>query len=320
MQFPATAGDGFTFDTPTFSVYGQLASWLGHPNASTIFAGVPFVGGIVLALLPLRRRIVPAAIGVATIVVLLLSGIPAYAGDHAMTRGTLSLRAGDPPDWLDRSRIGPTNYLQLPGGFAHYGWLLETWNHSFRMPIHMALPTYDGYASDAGSVDRNGRFLVNGRPPAAGVLVVNDFGTAIDIEGRVFAHPVDGLTAYRLPARPHVRSLATGLFFDDWAAAFVRFQAWPQNHSGHAFYRAVLTLPRGLNARKVTFELDGGSPIRSVWVGPGERKVAEIPVSGFPVPILRIRTDRADYVGAGTPNARSVAIRIPALSYVAKSR
>jgi hypothetical protein len=318
MDFPARAGNGFTFDTVTFSIYGQLATWIGHPNAATVFAGVPFLGGILLALIPLRRRLVPAAIGLATIVILLLSGIPAYAGDHAMTRGTLILRSGDPPNWLDLSGLGPADYLQLPGGSAHYGWLLETWNHSFRRPIQMGLPTYDGYASDAGSVDRNGRFLVNGRPASAGVLVVNDFGTAIDIQGRVVARPRDGLTAYRIPAHPHVRSLAMGLCFDGWAAAFVRFQAWPRNHSGRGFYRAVLIVPRGMNARKVTFQLDGGAK-RDVWVKQGERKVVRIPVSGFPVPLLWIRTDRADYVGAGTPNARLVAIRIPALSYVAKS-
>src|SRR5439155_1223971 len=142
------------------------------------------------------------------------------AGDHAMTRGTLLLRAGDPPDWLDRSGLGPTDYLQLPGGSAHYGWVLETWNRSFRRAIQMGLPGYDGYASYTGRVDREGRFLVDG----------------------------------------------------------------------------------GLK--------------RTVWVGPGQRKLVLIPVRGYPVPALRIRTDRADYVDGGTPNARLVAIRIPSLSYV----
>ena len=35
--------------------------------------------------------------------------------------------------------------------------------------------------------------------------------------------------------------------------------------------------------------------------------------------VLRIRTDRADYVGGGTPNARFVAVRIPAISYVPRT-
>jgi hypothetical protein len=33
------------------------------------------------------------------------------------------------------------------------------------------------------------------------------------------------------------------------------------------------------------------------------------------VPVLRITTDRADYVDSGTPNPRFLAIRIPSISY-----
>jgi hypothetical protein len=319
LDFPARAGTAFTFDTPTFSIYGQTAIWLGHPNAATIFGGVPLFGGIALALLPLRRRLVPAGVGVATVALLLLSGIPAYAGDHAMTRGTLELRAGDPPDWLDRSRLGRADYLQLPGGSAHYGWILETWNRSFHRPIQMGFPTYDGYASHTGRVDRGGRFLVDGDSPAGGTLVVNDFATAIDIEGaRVLARPRDGLTAYRMPARPHVRSLADGIFFDRWAAAVVRVQVWPKSRTEHGSYRVVLSLPARFSARQVLLEAGGAT--RSVRVEAGRSNVVRIPVRGYPVPLLNIRTDRADHVGGGTPNARLVAIRIPSVSYVSKGR
>ena len=315
MPFPERAGTAFAFDTPTFSVYAQLATWFGNANAATFFAAIPFLGGIALALLPLRRRLVPAAVGVATIALLLLSGIPAYAGDHAMTRGTLLARAGDPPNWLDRSGLGPADYLELPGGSAHFGWLIETWNHDFRHAIQLGLPGYDGYASYSGRVDRNGRFLVDGRRPDAGILVVNDLGTAIEFEGsRVVAHPRDGLTAYRLPAAPYVRSLATGITFDRWAASFVRDRVWPRSHSGRGHYRVVLALPRGLSARQVKLTVQG-SASRSIQLKPGERRTVRIPARGFPVPVLDIVTDRADYVGAGTPNARFVSLRIPSISY-----
>ena len=318
MPFPERAGTAFTFDTTTFSTYAQLATWFGHANAATFFAAIPFLGGIALALLPLRRRFAPAAVGLATITILLLSGIPAYAGDHAMTRGTLLQRGGDPPDWLDRSGLGPADYLQLPGGSAHYGWLLEAWNRDFRHAIQLGLGSYDGYASSAARIERDGRFLVDGRPPDAGTLVVNDVSTALEIEGsRIVARPRDGLTAYRIPAAPHVRSLATGLYFDRWAASVVRYRAWSRSQSARGQYRIVLALPRGLAARKVEFEL-GGSAVRSVWLRPGERKSIRIPVRGYPVPVLRINSDRADYVAEGTPNARFVAVRIPSISYESK--
>jgi hypothetical protein len=318
LQFPSRAGTAFTFDTPTFSVYGQLAAWLGHPNAATIFMGVPLFGGIALALLPLRRRFVPAGIGLAAIALMLASGIPAYAGDHAMTRGTLAQRAGNPPDWLDRSGLGKADYLQLPGGSAHYGWMLETWNRDFRHAIQMGLPGYDGYASSPGRVARDGRFLVDGHRPEAGVLVVNDYGTAIELEGRVVARPLDGLTAYRLPAGPHVRSLGKGIWFDRWAAAVASFQVWPENRSGRGYYRIVLSIPRSLSRRQVTLET--GRLKRAVWLEPGQKTVVRMPSKGYPVPPLDIRSDRADYVGAGTPNARLVAVRIPQATYIAMGR
>jgi hypothetical protein len=230
----------------------------------------------------------------------------------------LLLRAGDPPNWLDRSGLGPADYLQLPGGSAHYGWLLETWNRDFRHAIQMGLPSYDGYASYSGRVAPDGRFLVDGRPLGAGVLVVNDLGTAIEFEGsRVVAHPRDGLTAYRIPAAAHVRSLAPGLFFDRWAGSSVRYQVWTRNPAARGQYRIVLALPRGFGARQVKFELDGSAG-RTVSLQPGERRSVRIPARGYPVPVLRISTSEADYVGEGTPNARFVAVRIPAISYVSE--
>jgi len=314
MPFPARVGSEFTFDTLTFSVYGELTHWLGNANAATVFAGVPLLGGIALALLPLRRRLVPAAVGLATIGLLLLSGIPAYAGDHAMTRVSLRLRAGNPPDWLDRSGLGPADYLQLSDGSAHFGWLLESWNRDLRHVIRLGAPSYDAFASRGARIDREGRLLVEGRELGAGVLVVNDFGTSIDIEGRVVARPLDGLTAYRVPAAPHVRSLATGLYFDRWAASLLRFQAWPRSSSPRGFYRVVLSLPRGFGARTVSLAVRG-SEVRAIFLRPGQTKVSWTPVSGSPPPVLEIRSDKGDFVAGGTPNARVVAVRVLSIAF-----
>jgi hypothetical protein len=307
LDFPVRAGTSFSFDTVTYSVYAQTAAWLGEANAATIFAGVPFLGGIVLALLPLRRQVVPG-VAAATIALLLVGGAAAYAGDHSMTRGALALRAGDPPDWLDRSGLGSADYLELPGGSAHYGWLLESWNRGVRSPIELGVPS-DGYATRHARIDRTGRLLVDGRPERAGTLVVNDYGTALDIDGSVVASPVYGLTAYRVPAGARVRSLATGIGPDRWAEAVVHVKAWPSNRG---VFRVVLSLPTSLSARNVT--LRSGSESRRVSLGPGESRVVHIPAEGD----LEIRTDRADYLGAGTPNARLVAVRIPSVFLVEK--
>ena len=69
--------------------------------------------------------------------------------------------------------------------------------------------------------------LVDGEPAGAGVIVVNDFGSRLDIEGEVVARPRGGLTAVRVPEAPQVRSLAAGLYHDGWAAARLRYSVWP---------------------------------------------------------------------------------------------
>jgi hypothetical protein len=316
MPFPARAGTAFTFDTPTFSVYGQLADWSGHANAATVFAGLPLLAGMALACVSLRRSYAPVAVGVATIAVLLLGGVAAYAGDHATSRGTLQQRAGDPPDWLDRSGLGTADYLQLSGGSPYVGWLLEAWNRDFRRPVHLGSGG-DWFESSTATIERDGRLLVDGAAPSTEILVVNDYGSAIELEGEVVARPRGGLTAYRLPAEPRVRGLATGLMFDRWAQPLVSYRVWPDRPTSSGVYHVTVALPAGSRERKVTFTVDGGAP-RTVELAGDASKTVEIPVRGYPVPTLRIETDQGDSLGAGTPNARLVAVRIPHLSYEAK--
>jgi hypothetical protein len=313
VPFPARAGTLFAFDAPTFSAYAQLAAWWGHPNAATVFALVPLAGGIVLALLRLSAGPAALAVGLGAVSLMVLSGISAYAGDRTVARGTLELRAGSPPDWLDRSGLGDADYLQLAGGSAHYGWVLEAWNRDFGRAIQLGVPSYDGFASSAARIDRDGRLLVEGEPLPAGVLVVNDFATRLELRGaRVVARPRAGLTALRIPAQPRVRSLATGLTFDGWAGALVRYQAWPQRRAP-GVYRLMLELPRRFDARQVTLSAAGAK--RVLTLGPGERRTVELIACGRPLPPLQIAVDHADFVGAGTANARLVAVRIPSISY-----
>jgi hypothetical protein len=313
VPFPARAGTAFAFDSPTFSAYAQLASWWGHANAATLFALVPIAGGVMLALLRLNGSRAPVAVGLGAVALMLLSGIPAYAGDRAVARGTLEVRAGSPPDWLDRSNLGRADYLQLAGGSAHYGWMLEAWNRNFGRVIQLGVPSYDGFASSTARIDPDGRLLVDGEPLQAGVLVVNDFATRLELRGaRVVARPRDGLTAFRVPAAPRVRSLATGIGFDRWAAALVRYQAWPSRDAA-GVYRVTLALPARLDARRMTLSAGGAS--RMFTLRPGERRIVELPACSRPLPPLQIAVDHSDFVGAGTADARLVAVRIPAISF-----
>jgi hypothetical protein len=316
MPFPATAGTAFSFDAPTLSAYAQLAAWTGHANAATVYAGVPLLGGIALALVSLRRSGTAAAVGVATAALLFLSGVAAYAGDHAMTRGALDRRAAEPPDWLDRSGLGPADYLQLPGGSAHYGWLLEAWNRSFRKPVHLGAGG-DWFASSNARIAPDGRLFVDGRAPTTSILIVNDFGTTIELDGDVVARPRDGLTAYRLRRNPRVRLLAEGLGFDRWAAGLVDVRVWSRAPVRSGVYRVDLRLPAGRQPRIVMLTVSRGAR-RAIRLAGGESRRVEIAAEGYPVPPLRIATDHADAVDAGTADARLVAVRIPGLSFEPK--
>jgi hypothetical protein len=178
-----------------------------------------------------------------------------------------------------------------------------------RSPIELGVGPGDGYATRHARIDRSGRLLVDGRPERAGTLVVNDYDTALEIEGRAVASPVYGLTAYRVPAGAHVRWMAVGIGPDRWAEAVVHVRAWPANRGT---FRVVLSLPTSLGARNVS--LTSGRARRDVSLEPGESEVIRLPAQGE----LEIRTDRADYVSAGTPNARLVAVRIPSISLVEK--
>jgi hypothetical protein len=317
MPFPARAGTIFTFDTPTFSVYAQLARWWGHANAATIFAAVPLLGGLAIAFVGLRRAAAAIGVGVAAVVVLVAAGIPAYAGDHELTRGTLKFRAGSPPDWLDRSGLGRADYVQLPGGSAHYGWLLETWNRDFGRAIRLGSPTGDGYATQTARIAPDGRILVEGRPLQGGVLVFNDYATQLELDGTVVARPLDGLTAVRVPPGARARSLATGVMFDGWAPGVARYQVWPRVRSARGLYRVRLELPAGTESRKAMLAVDGGAR-RTVELRPGAAQTVEIPVVGNPVPVLRIEVDRSHVIDAGTANARLVGARISGFSYIAQ--
>ena len=205
MPFPAKAGTAFTFDTPTFSAYAQLAAWFGHANASTFFAAIPFLGGIALACVSLRRRFAPIAVGVATIGLLLLSGIrptPETTAPRAAPCSTVGAtrRTGS----TEASSARPTT-CSYRAGRRHYGWLLEAWNRDFRQRSswgpalrRIRVVDRDGSTGRAASSSTGG-------PCDAGILVVNDVSTALELEGEAgVARPRDGLTAYRIPAAPRL--------------------------------------------------------------------------------------------------------------------
>jgi hypothetical protein len=318
VPFPALADFHFSFDSPTLSSFGMLSAWIGNANAATVFAAVPLAGSVLVALVPLRRRI-PALVAAGAVALLLLSGLATYAGDHSMTRRALAAWSPSHPDWIDRGGLGRADYLALPGGSPHFGWMLEAWNRDVDRTIRLGVrdtPT-DPFAASRATIAPDGVLLVDGRPAAAGLLVVNDFGTQIDLEGTVVARPRRGLTELRVPAAPHVRWIATGLYGDGWSSGNLSYRVWPERVGAAGVYEVGLALPRGYPARTVTLTVEGVAR-RTLTLRPGTSMHLELPATPLragSVPVLRLSADGGRLVGRETANAYLVSLQVTSLAY-----
>jgi hypothetical protein len=315
VPFPSLADYRFSFDSPVLSAYGTIASVIGAANAATIFAAVPLAVAVVVAFRPLTIR-TAHALGLACVCLLVAGGAVAYAGDHGMTARARAAWTASPPDWLDAGGYGRADFLGLPGGSPHFAWSLEAWNRHFGRPIWLAgdAPPHDPWAAGKAGIDGAGTLLVDGRPAAAGLLVVNDFGTQIDLEGETLANPHGGLRLVRIPASPRVTSLARGLFFDGWANGDLRFRVWPGGSDG-GVYRVRVSLPRGFPARPVTFAVEGGAS-RTVLLEPERSVSVELPADDA-AQALRVSSPRAELLDGRTANPRLVSFRVDRLEFVA---
>jgi hypothetical protein len=302
----------FSFDSPTLSAYGELNERLTDGDAAAIFAGAAVLGSLTVAMLALWRR--PGlGIAVAGICVLAVMGVAAYTADRSMTDRTLAAFAASPPDWLDQSGVGESDYLALPGAQAHAGWNLEAWNRDFGIPIRFAGAEPDHYRFPRARANARGVLTVDGGHTPTTTLVVNDYGSAAQFEGVVSLRPRPGLTVWRFAGPPRIRSLAEGLYHDGWASALVRYRVW--SRPGGGAYHVRLALPAGRPRRNVVVAVQGGAS-RTVRLQGGESTRITLPAgrSNAPPP-LEIRTDLADFTGAGGPAPRLVAVRVSELSY-----
>src|SRR5213078_5231090 len=222
---------------------------LGLPNASLLYAAIPLALALLAWALPLTRRGAPHLFALLAICLSLVAGASVYATDRLATQWDARTFSTDPPDWLDRSGLGPTRYLTLPRSNDFLGTQLESWNRDLRGVILLGKPAQDPYAVEVAHIAPDGRLVVAGRPTRAEVLVVNVDGSAIGLEGRVVARPRQGLVAYRVPANARVRSLARGLSPDGWTGTQLDYEVWPRR-AGR--YELTLMLPADTPPRKAT--------------------------------------------------------------------
>jgi Dolichyl-phosphate-mannose-protein mannosyltransferase len=308
------AEHGFSFDSPTLSAFGELAVRSTDGDAAAIFAGGALLGSLAVAGLAVASR-VGVGVAAAGACVLAVIGVTAYAADRGMTSRTYSAFAASPPDWRDESGVGKSDYLALPGAQTHAGWNLESWNRDFGRPVVLRDAEADNYSFTRAHVDAQGRLVLAGGQRPTPTLVVNDHGSAAELDWTVALRPRSGLTVWRLHGEPRLRSLADGLYHDGWASAVVRYRVW--GRSGGGVYRLRLALPSGRAPRTVQLHVPGGES-RTVVLEGGDQLAVELSAGPGTRPApLEIRTDRSDFEGQGTPAPRLVAVRVSGLGYTA---
>ena len=305
-----TGTAGFFFDSVTESAYARAAYELGLANASLLFSLLPIGLAALAVALPLRRPAAAVSVAAAAIAVQLWAGNAVASTDHLATRWAYRTFATTPADWLDRLHAGGARQLVLPDSTGFYGTQLETWNRAVTGLVVLQTPAPDAFARSVARVRRDGTLEIDGRPAHRQLLVVNDSGSQLGLEGTIVARPRPELVAYRIPTNAHVRWLAAGVFPDRWSGAHVRYQVWPKRRSRHGRYTVVLALPHGYTARAVAATVPG-QVRRVVVVRPGGPVRLTLPVTGVEPTPLRLAVD----VPLGALSGRVLGVRVLELRY-----
>jgi hypothetical protein len=249
VSLPGLTGTAaFFFDSVTLSGFARAAFREGLPKASLIYSLAPVAVAVVALAVPLRKRGAPELFALVAIILMLGTGAGVYATDRLATSWSVRTFGSATPDWLDRSSLGPARYLALPLANPLLGTYLESWNRSLQGVDVLGSAAPDPLPLQVAHVQQDGALLIDDKPARAQTLVVNVAGSAIGLEGRVVAHPRDGLVVYRIPAGAHVRWLAVGLAPDGWTGTHFRYRAW---HRRPGVYRLVLYVPKGTPPRKI---------------------------------------------------------------------
>jgi len=278
VSFPSLTGTAaFFFDALTLSGFARAANQIGLDNASLLYSLAPLALGAV----SLFVRRAPHLAALVAIAVSLATGAGVYATDRLASSFSLRTFNPSPPDWLDRSGLGDATYLALPNSDGFVGMNLESWNRDVKQVAVLDTRPVDPFPTAVARVSRDGTLELGGPR----TVVVNVGGSAIGLDGRVVAHPMGALVAYRVPRVAHVRWLADGLGADGWTSRKLKYRAWPIRPGR---YELTLWLPRGEAKRIVTisghgkFVLEAGHPRRLSIPTEGEPLQLDIDMSNAP--------------------------------------
>jgi hypothetical protein len=121
-----TGTSAFFFDSVTLSTFARTSYYLGLDYASLLYSLLPIAVAVLLCLLPLRRAGAAQFVALTAIALSLASGAAAYSSDPLVTSWSHDRFGSSPPDWLDRSDLGPARYVALPNADPFLGTHLES--------------------------------------------------------------------------------------------------------------------------------------------------------------------------------------------------
>jgi hypothetical protein len=305
-----TGTAAFFFDSVTESAYARAVYRFGLSPASLVFSLLPVALALLAALAPLQRAFAARIVAIAAIGVMLTGGLAVASTDHLVTAWTQRTFGTTPPNWLDRSHLGPARYLVLPDANPFLGTNLESWNRDVRGLVVLDAAAPDPYARSVARVRADGTLEIDGRPAKAQLLVANVSGSQIGIDGHVVARPRKDLIAIRIPTHPRVRWLARGLAPDGWTGARLVYRVWPQSGT-NGRYVVVLGLPTGYATRHVLVTSPDGRA-RALVLAAGARVRLVLRTVGQPPGPMRIDIR----MPLGPLNARPLGVRVLALRYI----
>ena len=273
VSLPGLTGTAaYFFDSVTLSGFARVSYLIGLTQASLLYSLVPLALALLACAFPLRRRGAPELFALIAVGLSLATGAAVYTTDRLVTGWSARTFGASPPDWLDRSDLGPARYLALPQANTFLATSLESWNRDLRGVVVLGTSAPDPFPSSVARVAADGTLEIDGKPAAAQTLVANVSGSAIDLGGRIVARPREGLVAYRISAGAHVHWLARGLAPDGWTGTRLRYQAWPVRPGR---YELTLAAPRGTR----TIELGG----RRLEVRAGSSRHFTVSTTGTPL-------------------------------------
>jgi hypothetical protein len=304
VSLPGLTGTaGFFFDSVTESAFARAAYRFGLSPASLLFSLLPVALAALAVAVPLRRATAAVPVALVAIGVMLVGGSAVASTDHLVTAWTQRTFGTTPPDWLDRSHLGPARYLVLPASNPFYGTNLESWNRTVEGLVVLGAPAPDAYARSVARIRSDGTLEIDGAPARPQLLVANVSGSQIGIDGRVVARPRSGLVAIRIPAAAHIHWLARGLSPDGWIGSRLVYRVWSRSGAGR--YVVVVALPKGYATRHATFTL--GTRTFTHLVKPGTRMRLVFRAAG------PLRVDIA--IPPGPLNGRALGLRVLTLRY-----